>query len=96
MMTKILQLLFFAFIAIVTLGLAIVLFSVGLVALWYLLIIALIIWAVRRLYYFIKGEKPPTIASQYYYYNSRYTQQPNPKGEKKRGRVIDYDDFKDK
>jgi hypothetical protein len=96
MISRILQLLFFAFIAIVTLGLAIVLFSIGIVALWYLLIILLIIWAVRRLYYLIKGEKPPTIVEQYYYYSSRDAQQPHPKGEKKRGRVIDYDDFKDK
>jgi hypothetical protein len=89
MINKIFQILFFVFIAIVTLGL----FSVGLIALWYLMIIALILWGLRRLYYFVKGEKPPTITEQYYYYNKTTQDKPE---HKKRGRVIDYDEFKDK
>ncbi len=93
MLNKIFQILFFIFIAIVTLGLTIVLFSIGLVALWYLIIFALIFWCLRRLYYFFKGEKPPTIVEQYYYYNRQETPKPS---NKKTGRVIDYDEFKDK
>jgi hypothetical protein len=76
------------FIAIVTLGLAVVLFSIGLVALWYLFLIFCVIWLIRRVYYFIKGEKPPTVKEQYYYYNTRYTEKSQPK---QKGRVIDID-----
>ncbi len=93
MLNKIFSFLLFIFITILTLGLVVVLFYVGLIALWYLLIIALIIWAVRRLYYFLKGEQPPKIIDQYFAYYNRSSQQP---GKPKRGRVIDYDDFKDK
>lgn len=80
---------------IVTIGLIAVLFSIGLVVFWYVLLFAIIFWGVRRLYYFFKGKQPPTFREQFYYYNSRYTQTPESKT-KKHGRVIDYDEFKDK
>lgn len=93
MIKQLLALLFYTFIAIITLGLAIVLFSIGLVALWYLLLFAIIFWIIRHLYYLIKGQKPPSINEQYTYYQSRYSK---PEPSKKPGRVIDYDEFKDK
>lgn len=77
---------------VVTLGLFVVLFSIGLVVLWYLLLFGLAVWGIRRLYYFFKGEKPPTFVQQYAYYSNR-TQETD---KKKEGRVIDYDEFKDK
>ncbi len=92
MLNKILSYAFLIFIGILTLGFAVLLFSIGLVALWYFIIIFLVIYVVRRLYYFFKGEKPPTMMQQYYayYYKS------NPQAPKKKGRTIDYDEFKDK
>jgi 1,4-dihydroxy-2-naphthoate octaprenyltransferase len=92
MIQRLIKNLFFILIAITFLGLFVVLFSIGLVALWYLLIIGLIIWAIRHIYYFFKGEKPPSIVEQYSYYSSSKTEN----NKKKRGRVIDYDEFKDK
>ncbi|MFA6037290.1 MAG: hypothetical protein WC748_04120 [Legionellales bacterium] len=79
-------------IAVASLGLVVILLSIGLVTLWYLFLIGLAIWGIRRLYYFFKGEKPPTFVQQYSYYSNR-TQTT---GKTKQGRVIDYDEFKDK
>lgn len=88
MLKNILSLALSVFVAIVVLGLLVVLFSIGLVALWYLLLIAALVWAIRWLYYLIKGQKPPKVMQQYDYYYARYTD----KSKKPRqGRTIDHE-----
>lgn len=76
--------------AIVALGLLVALFAIGLVVLWYVLIIGTVIWATRRLYYFFKGKQPPTMSQQYTMYSSRYEEQF--KRKPRQGRIIDPDE----
>lgn len=77
--------------AIVALGLLLALFAVGLVVLWYFLIIIAAVWLGRRIYYFFKGTPPPSMTAQYTQYTSRYREQFNQRTGRK-GRVIDADD----
>ncbi len=92
MLRNIISIVVSLFFAVVALGLLVALFAIGLVVLWYVLIIGLGIWVIRRLYYFFKGKQPPSITEQYTVYTTRYREQFNRRSGQQGGRVIDQDD----
>lgn len=82
-MRNLISLLISVFFAIVALGLLVALFAIGLVVLWYFLIIVAVIWAARTIYYFFKGTPPPSVVQRY----DRKFQQKTSKG-----RIIEPDE----
>jgi len=81
MLKRTLNILIVAFFTILLLGLIAALFIIGLFVFWYVLVITAVAWLVRRIYYFIKGEKPPSVMQQYTTY-TRYYYRGTPPGQR--------------
>jgi TM2 domain-containing membrane protein YozV len=67
---------------VVAIGLAIGLFFIGIIALWYFLLIGTAVWLFRRLFLFWKGRQPEIITAESTDYRSKSSHS---------GRIIDHD-----
>lgn len=93
MINKILSTFIRALIAVATLGLLVAMFFIGLVALWYLLIIGSVVWLCRSVYVWWqrKNGREPTVSSvRIFTENIRNRTETYQQG--KQGRIIDQED----